>query len=117
MIEDTSLQLFQQRVIGQIPRILTGAPESVRVQKLGRNLALAYMAGTSSQQAYSEFKNAGATDAVAGLGMLSVMGGMYGLMNMDYFRNFLFKGTYLDQNPAKNAVKDLAQEVKENLTK
>jgi hypothetical protein len=117
MIEDTSLQLFQQRVIGQIPRILTGAPESVRVQKLGRNLALAYMAGTSSQQAYSEFKNAGATDAVAGLGMLSVMGGMYGLMNMDYFRNFLFKGTYLDQNPAKKAVKDLAQEVKENLTK
>nr|DAW62779.1 MAG TPA: hypothetical protein [Caudoviricetes sp.] len=117
MIEDTSLQLFQQRVIGQIPKILTGAPESVRVQKLGRNLALAYMAGTSSQQAYSEFKNAGATDAVAGLGMLSVMGGMYGLMNMDYFRNFLFKGTYLDQNPAKKAVKDLAQEVKENLTK
>jgi hypothetical protein len=117
MIEDTSLQLFQQRVIGQIPRILTGAPESVRVQKLGRNLALAYMAGTSSQQAYSEFKNAGATDAVAGLGMLSVVGGMYGLMNMDYFRNFLFKGTYLDQNPAKKAVKDLAQEVKENLTK
>jgi hypothetical protein len=117
MIEDTSLQLFQQRVIGQIPRILTGAPESVRVQKLGRNLALAYMAGTSSQQAYSEFKNAGATDAVAGLGMLSVMGGMYGLMNMDYFRNFLFKGTYLDQTPAKKAVKDLAQEVKENLTK
>ena len=111
MIEDTSLQLFQQRVIGQIPRILTGAPESVRVQKLGRNLALAYMAGTSSQQAYSEFKNAGATDAVAGLGMLSVMGGMYGLMNMDYFRNFLFKGTYLDQNPAKKAVKDLGEKL------
>ena len=79
MIEDTSLQLFQQRVIGQIPRILTGAPESVRVQKLGRNLALAYMAGTSSQQAYSEFKNAGATDAVTGLCLLITL--VYSILN------------------------------------
>lgn len=117
MIEDTSLQLFQQRVIGEIPRILTGAPESLKVQKLGRNLSLAYMAGTSSQQAYSEFKQAGATDAVAGLGMLSVMGGMYGLMNMDYFRNMLFRNTYLDQNPSKKAVKALADEVNSNITK
>lgn len=117
MIEDTSLQLFQQRVIAQIPKILTNAPDSIKVRKLGRNLALAYMAGTSSQQAYSEFKQAGATDAVAGLGMLSVMGGLYGLMNQNYFRNFLFKGTYMDEAPTKQAVKDLAQEVKDNITK
>ena len=46
------------------------------------------MAGTSSTDAYDAFKQAGASDRVAGLGMLSVMGAMFGLMNNDYFKDF-----------------------------
>jgi hypothetical protein len=46
------------------------------------------MAGTSSTDAYDAFKQAGASDRVAGLGMLSVMGAMFGLMNNDYFKEF-----------------------------
>jgi hypothetical protein len=46
------------------------------------------MAGTSSTEAYESFKQAGASDRTAGLGMLSVMGAMFGLMNNDYFKDF-----------------------------
>ena len=37
------------------------------------------MAGTSSTDAYDAFKQAGASDRVAGVGMLSVMGAMFTL--------------------------------------
>jgi hypothetical protein len=46
-------------------------------RRLGQNLALAYMAGTSSQETYKAFKNAGASDRTAGIGMLASIGGLY----------------------------------------
>lgn len=117
LITDTSMQLFQQKAIAEIPRILKSSEPTLRTKKLGQTLALGYMAGTSAQDAYGAFKEAGANDAVAGLGMLSVMGGMYGLMNMDYFRKFLFKNSYLDRSDVKTVVKDFADEVNTNMAK
>ena len=121
LVQDVSLQLFQQRVIGEIPRLLRPGNELLAKNvQLGRNLSLAYMAATSSQETYAEFKKAGASDRVAGLGMLASIGAMYRLMNMDYFRDVLFKGSYLDEsiikdpanfaiNATKNALPDLVK--------
>jgi hypothetical protein len=54
--------------------------------ELGRQLALSYMAVTSASDSYSAFREAGANDTVAGIGMLATMGAMYGLMNVEYFK-------------------------------
>ena len=67
------------------------------------------MAGTSSTDAYDAFKQAGASDRVAGLGMLSVMGAMFALMNNDYFKDFWFKDTYLARTSVKGVIKDVAE--------
>lgn len=119
LVEDSSRQLFQQRVIGQIPKWLVGKENvTENTIKWGRALSLTYMAGTSSTDAYDAFKQAGASDRVAGLGMLSVMGAMFGLMNNDYFRDFWFKDTYLDRTGVKNVIKDVAKKVtNENINK
>lgn len=110
LVKDVSLQLFQQQSIGKIP-LLFGKTE--KNAELGRNLALAYMAGTSAQQAYSSFKEAGANDRVAGIGMLASVFAMWKLMNMDYFRDSLFKGTFFDESIVKNPIKEAAKETAE----
>lgn len=69
------------------------------------------MAGTSSTQAYDIFKEAGASDRVAGLGMISVMGAMFGLMNNNYFKDFLFKGSYLDRSKIRSVIKESADQL------
>lgn len=111
LVVDTSSQLFQQRVIGAIPRLIKGKNLIEKDVKLGRQLSLAYMALTSSQESYNAFKEGGASDRVAGLGMLASMGAMYGLMNSDYFRETLFKGSYLDESlvrtPANQVIKEI----------
>lgn len=119
LVEDSSRQLFQQRVIGQIPKWIVGKENvSENTIKWGRALSLAYMAGTSSTDAYDAFKQAGASDRVAGLGMLSVMGAMFALMNNDYFKDFWFKDTYLDRTSVKGVIKDVAEKVtNENINK
>lgn len=110
LVEDSSMQLFQQRAISKIPLWFKkkGEPISENAVKWGRGLALAYMAGTSSTDAYDAFKQAGASDRVAGLGMLSVMGAMFGLMNNDYFKDFWFRNTYLDRSKVRSVIKDSA---------
>lgn len=115
LLEDVSLQLFQQKVIGSIPSLLSNKNISQNI-KLGRNLSLAYMAGTSSQEAYSAFKDAGANDRVAGLGMLGSIGAMYSLMTQDYFRELLFKGTYLDENVVKKPAWEVAKDLRSKIT-
>ena len=113
LIEDSSMQLFQQRVIGNIPKMFVpkNSIPSGNAIKWGRGLALAYMAGTSSTEAYNAFKEAGASDRVAGLGMLSTMGAMYGLMNNDYFKDFWFRDTYLDRAKVRSVVKEAAEQL------
>lgn len=119
LVEDSSKQLFQQRVIGQIPKWIVGKDNiSENAVRWGRAMSLAYMAGTSSTEAYESFKQAGASDRTAGLGMLSVMGAMFGLMNNDYFKDFWFKDTYLDKAQIRNVVKEAADKVvTENINK
>jgi len=75
LIKDVSSQLFQQQVVGLIPKLFTKNNASAR--KIGSKLALGYMAATSGRDAYSQFKKAGADDTIAGLGMLGTMGGLY----------------------------------------
>lgn len=115
LVEDSSMQLFQQRAISNIPLwfVKPGAQVSENTIKWGRGLSLAYMAGTSSTEAYDAFKQAGANDRVAGLGMISVMGAMFGLMNNDYFKDFWFKDTYLDKTKIRSVIKESADQLAE----
>jgi hypothetical protein len=46
------------------------------------------MAGTSITSTYDAYKNAGASDRMAGFGMLASMFAMHKLMSTDYFRDF-----------------------------
>jgi len=80
-----------------------------RASQIGRNLSLGFMAITSSEQAYSDFKNAGASDAAAGIGMLASIGALYGLMTSDYFRDQLFKGTVLDESEAVDVIRNYVE--------
>ena len=62
LISSISGQLFQQRAVGMLPALLKQGNPSAETAKLGRNLAFAYMAATSSQDAYNVAKEAGASD-------------------------------------------------------
>lgn len=73
LISSVSGQLFQQRMVGSLPYLLNGKQATEASAKLGRNMALAYMAATSAQDAYDTFKDAGATDRVAGFATLANM--------------------------------------------
>lgn len=116
LITDSSMQLFQQRFIGEIPLLLNKlkmAPLTDNTIKWGRALSLAYMAGTSSMESYEAFKAAGASDQTAGLGMLATMGAMWKLMNKDYFRDFWYEGSYLASRPFKEVIQGSAKQVAE----
>lgn len=93
-------QLYQQKAIGNIPKILKQTGKTAKI--VGKQASLAYMALTSGQDAYNSFKEAGASDQAAGIGALASMGALYGLMNIGYFEEWLFKGTWLDENRVLN---------------
>lgn len=108
-----SMQLFQQKAISKIPgffdrnkKIIDGteilSPEAI---KWGRGLSFAYMSGTSAQHSYEAFKEAGASDRAAGLGMLATMWAFYGLMSNNYFNyeEVLFGGSQLSKSAIKEA--------------
>lgn len=117
IIADSSKQLIQQRAIAEIPayisKIKHAGAISDSAMKWGRGLSLAYMAGTSSMDTYDAFKEAGASDRIAGLGSLATMAVMGKLMNSEYFRDVWYKGTYLDRAKFKNVVKEAAKELSE----
>ena len=112
IIASSSSQLIQQKMISKIPLLmkkLNNGPITENTIKWGRGLSLAYMAGTSSTESYDAFKAAGASDRVAGLGMLAVSGAMFGLMNNDYFRDLWYEGTYLNNAKTRALVKEAAK--------
>lgn len=120
LISDTSKQLFQQRAVSTIPVLIQkarGVKDFNKVSNLSRNLALSYMAATSAQEVYGDFKQAGATDAVAGLGMLGSTLALYKLMNIDYFRNNLFKDTFMDESEVRAALRGASKETADRLAK
>lgn len=115
IISSSSGQLWQQRVIGMLPAKISALRHAGMVsdnaKKWGQGISLAYMAGTSSVDSYDAFKEAGASDRIAGLGMIAVMGAFFGLMNNDYFRDMWFKGSYLDRTKVRNTVLEAAKNV------
>ena len=114
IIASSSTQLMQQRLIGKIP-LMFHDKENIPLSaiKWGRALSLSYMAGTSSTDTYSIFKDAGASDRMAGLGTLASIGAMGLLMNNDYFRDFWYEGTALSRKPIKDAIKAALPEVQD----
>lgn len=119
LISSVSGQLFQQRMVGSLPYLLNGKQATEASAKLGRNMAFAYMAATSAQDAYDTFKDAGASDRVAGFATLANMLALWKLMNIDYFRDNLFRGRwYMDESevrlPAMNVAKDVQKKLTEN---
>lgn len=110
LIGDVAGQLFQQQAVAHIPyyiQKMTGG-DVKKVTDLGKNLALAYMAATSAQDTYSAFKEAGASDRAAGLGMLVSTAALYKLMNIDYFRDNLLKNTFMDDSEIRSITKSVA---------
>ncbi len=106
ILSSSASQLYSQKTLGQITYSLAKMNDVQKASNLGRNLSLGFMAITSSEQTYSDFKAAGASDAAAGIGMLASIGALYGLMNQDYFRDQLFKGGVLDESEAVEVIKN-----------
>lgn len=107
MVTSVSKQLFQQRAISTIPVIFAkvrGIKDYEQVANTSKNLAFAYMAATSAQDVYGDFKQAGADDRLAGLGMIASSLALYKLMNIDYFRDSVLKGTFMDESETKAAL-------------
>lgn len=117
LISSVGSQLFQQRVISMIPTILGDPVNAIRNVKLGQELALAYMAGTSSIETYSSFMEAGASPRVAGLATLANIAALNGLMRIDYFRGTLFKGSYLDDDVIREPARKVAKKAMEDSSK
>lgn len=120
-----SMQLFQQKAISKIPgffvknkKIIDGkeilSPEAI---KWGRGLSFAYMSGTSAQHSYEAFKEAGASDRAAGLGMFATMWAFYGLMSNNYFNyeEVLFGGSQLSKSAIKKGVIEAGEETSKKL--
>lgn len=115
MINAIGGQLFEQRVVGSIPLLLNKYGNITKNTQAGQKLALAYMATTSAKDTYQSFKEAGASDRMAGVAMLANVFALWKLMNIDYFRKTLFKGSYLDDNEIKGITKAVSNEFKESL--
>lgn len=115
VLSSSASQLYSQKVLGRLTYALgRGLGATENAAKLGRKLSLGYMAITSSKDVYSDFKAAGASDAAAGIGMLATIGATYGLMNTDYFREWLFKGTVLDESETIDVLNNLRKDAFKN---
>lgn len=115
MINAIGGQLFEQRVVGSIPLLLNKYGNITKNTQAGQKLALAYMAATSAKDTYQSFKEAGASDRMAGIAMAANVFALWKLMNIDYFRKTLFKGSYLDDNEIKGITKAVSKEFEESL--
>lgn len=126
LVTDISRQLFEQRAVSTIPVLFkqlrgaksveTALENSKNLAENSKRLALAYMAATSAQDTYNDFKQAGATDAVAGLGMLASTLALYRLMNIDYFRDNILKDTFMDESEVRRALRGTIKDTVKQLT-
>ena len=93
-------------------------------------MAIAYMAATSAKESYQAGIEAGLGDRQAGLLLMASTAAMWKLMDTDYGRSTLFKGSWFDDDIAKKTAKEtadqmvksgdrmyLASEINENLAK
>lgn len=91
MVSDVFPQLAQQQSVALIGKLIKN--NNPLAQKVGSQMAMSYMALTSAADSYQQFKEAGASDRAAGIGMWATAGAMYGLQNVGYFKDALQKGT------------------------
>ena len=116
LISSISGQLFQQRVVGSIPMLLNKYGDVAKQAEWGRALSYGYMSLTSAQDSFNTFKEAGASDMVAGWAFVANAVALGSLMATDYGKGLLFKGSWLDENVLKAPAKKAADEVRAQLT-
>lgn len=111
IIASSAGQLSQQRMIGKVGQQIAKSGNMLRTSKVGQHLSLGYMAATSATDTYQTFKEAGADDRTAGVAVLGYMTGLYGLMNIHYFKGMLFTNTWLDEDIAlRDTMRQLVKE-------
>ena len=115
LINQIGGQLFEQRAISYIPRLLNKTGDIAKTGRAGQRLAQTYMAVTSARETYQSFKEAGATDQIAGVAMAANVLALYKLMNIDYFRKTLFRGSFMDDDVVKVPAKNVANKFKASL--
>lgn len=109
ILASSAKQLYQQRSLAELTKFLNKS-DALKTSKIGQHVSLGYLALTSSEGVYADFKRAGASDAVAGLGMLASTAALYELMDLEYFRDQLFKGTFMDESEAIGALKNYSRD-------
>ena len=87
-------------------------PKTPEELEFVKKMSLSYMAATSTAQSYAEFKNAGASDQVAGLGALATSLAIWKLMSVDYFKDFVL-GDELERTKILPGIQNAAQEAVE----
>ena len=108
LIGSTTKQLFEQRLIANIPKQLKFLGTDIQRSKMGQNMAIAYMAATSAKESYQAGIEAGLGDRQAGLLLLANTAAMWKLMDSDYGRSTLFKGSWFDDDITKKTAKETA---------
>ena len=110
ILTSSAKQLYQQKSLANLAK-LVNKNDALRASNLGQVISLGYLALTSSQETYSDFRRAGASEEMAGIGMLASVAALYGLMNTEYFRDALFKGTFMDESEALDIIKNYNDDV------
>ena len=116
LIISSSAQLYSQRGIANALIKWSPFSDPKSNELLARSISTGYMAMTSATDSYASFKEAGASDRVAGIGTLLTMAGFYTLLSQGYFKEKLFEGSLLDEDQRTlHNVKKLAEHaVKKN---
>ena len=118
MIGSSAGQLYSQRCIAQIPKLFKNSKNITKLPKVSTALSVGYMALTSAEETYNTFKQAGASDRMAGIGFLLTSAAYYKLMDNDYYKQWLFKNTDLVTNPEMQyTVRSVAKEAADTLNK
>ena len=110
ILSSSATQLYSQKQLAKLTRSLVFTDDAIRASKIGQSLSLGWLAATSSSQVYEDFKNAGASDRAAGIGMIASIAALYELMSVDYFREQFFKGTWLDESEAVDVIKNFTKQ-------
>lgn len=105
---DSAKQLYSQGLIQKIPYLLKTHP-TIKEQKLGQLASILYMATTSADDVYGDYKLAGVSDRFAGIGALATMGAFFGFMNNEYFKTYLFSDPTLELPELRKALKAQAK--------
>ena len=108
LIGSTTKQLFEQRLVANIPKQLKFLGTDIQRSKMGQNMAIAYMAATSAKESYQAGIEAGLGDRQAGLLLLANTAAMWKLMDSDYGRSTLFKGSWFDDDITKKTARETA---------